>query len=214
MVLIPLPTLVSLAFLCFSCLSLMALVTLYSRLVEALYSRATNPIIGLFATEGISALAAALPGIVENPASEAARSMALYGAWLCGTCLGSVGMCLHHKLCHSLGGSFNLPHAETHTAVLPHALAYNAPQVPEVMARLARTFPDGNGDAIHGLNLLLEKLKVNRSLRDIGMKEEDIDKAADIATTNLYWNPRDIERRPIRELIRRAWAGEAARVDL
>ena len=50
-----------------------------------------------------------------------ARSDALYGAWLCGSVLGSVGMALHHKLCHTLGGSFNLPHAETHTVVLPHA---------------------------------------------------------------------------------------------
>ncbi len=52
---------------------------------------------------------------------------ALYGAWLGGMALGAVGMALHHKLCHTLGGSFNLPHAETHTVMLPHATAYTAP---------------------------------------------------------------------------------------
>ncbi|KUI59709.1 Maleylacetate reductase [Cytospora mali] len=182
--------------------------------VEALYARNTNPIINLLAVEGTQALASSLPDIVSNPTDPDARSKALYGAWLCGTCLGSVGMSLHHKLCHTLGGSFGLPHAETHTAVLPHALAYNAPKVPDAMAKLAGALPESNGDAIHGLNVLLEKLQVQRGLKEFGMKESDIDKAADIAVSNPYWNPREIQREPIRELIRRVWAGEPARADL
>lgn len=182
--------------------------------VEALYARNTNPIITMMALEGTRALASSLPEIVENPSSQSARSKALYGAWLCGTCLGSVGMSIHHKLCHTLGGSFNLPHAETHTAVLPHAISYNAPSIPEAMKQLADALPDSNGDAIHGLNVLLTKLKVKRGVKDFGMKEEDIDKAADIALSNAYWNPRPIEHAPIRELLRRVWAGEPARADL
>lgn len=181
--------------------------------MEALYARNTNPIINLLAVEGTRALATSLPELVEHPSSKSARYNALYGAWLCGTCLGSVGMALHHKLCHTLGGSFNLPHAETHTAVLPHAISYNAPKVPEAMKKLADALPESDGDAIRGLNVLLTKLKVHRGLKDFGMKEEDVDKAAEIAVSNPYWNPRDIEKAPIRELIRRVWAGEPARAD-
>lgn len=123
-------------------------------------------------------------------------------------------MSIHHKLCHALGGSFNLPHAETHTAVLPHAISFNAPSIPKAMKQLADVLPDSNGDAIHGLNLLLTKLKVKRGLKNFEMKEENIDKAAEIAVSNSYWNPRAIEHTSIRELIRRAWAGEPARADL
>jgi alcohol dehydrogenase class IV len=123
-------------------------------------------------------------------------------------------MALHHKLCHTLGGSFNMPHAETHTIILPHALAYNAPAVPAVMAKLADVLPESQGDAIRGLNILLMKLKVKRGLKEFGFKEEDIDRAADLAVANPYWNPREIQKAPIRELIRRAWAGEEARADL
>ena len=123
-------------------------------------------------------------------------------------------MSLHHKLCHTLGGSFNLPHAETHTIVLPHALAYNAPRVPQAMKVLAGVLPDSQGDALRGLNTLLNKLGVPRSLKSIGFKEEDIDKAADIAVSKSYANPREIDRDLIREVIRRAWAGEDAKVDL
>src|SRR5574343_488498 len=105
---------------------------------EGLYAVDHNPIMDLMAEEGIAAMGRALRAIRANAADLPARSDALYGAWLCGTVLGHVGMALHHKLCHTLGGSFNLPHAETHTIVLPHALAYNAQAVPEAMARVAR----------------------------------------------------------------------------
>ena len=93
---------------------------------EGLYSQDGNPVMDLMAEEGIRALGTAIAGLHADPRDLQARSEALYGAWLCGTVLGSVGMALHHKLCHTLGGSFNLPHAEVHTVVLPQALAYNA----------------------------------------------------------------------------------------
>jgi maleylacetate reductase len=105
--------------------------------VEALYSPDANPVISLLAVEGIAALARALPAIVSQPADRDARSDALYGAWACGVCLGSVGMSLHHKLCHVLGGTFDLPHAETHTIVLPHAVAYNESAASQSMGRVA-----------------------------------------------------------------------------
>lgn len=180
---------------------------------EALYAHNGNPIISLLATEGVKAIANALPQLVQDPSSKAARSSALYGAWLCGTCLGNVGMSLHHKLCHTLGGSFDLPHAETHTIVLPHALAYNAQEVPRAMKALAEALPDSDGDAIKGLNSLLAKINLPWGLKDLGMKESDIDKATDIALSKPYWNPRDLEPGLIKELIRRAWAGEQARAD-
>lgn len=182
--------------------------------VEALYAKNRNPIITMMALEGTKALAESLPTIVADPSNQPARERAQYGAWLCGVCLGSSAMALHHKLCHTLGGSFNLPHAETHTIVLPHALSYNAPAIPDAMKLLAGVLPGSNGNAVQGLNVLLEKLKVKRALRDYGMKEEDVSKAAQIAVSNQYPNPRSVEEGPIRELIRRAWAGEDARDDL
>jgi maleylacetate reductase len=174
--------------------------------VEALYSRDHNPIISLMAAEGIRALAGALPEIARSPNQRDARSRALYGAWLSGICLGSVGMALHHKLCHVLGGTFNLPHAETHAIVLPQAMAYNSVAVPEVGKRITEIL--GTSDAASGLYDLARQLGIPAGLRDIGMPESGIDRAADLAMTNPYWNPRPLERGAIRELIVRAWAGE------
>lgn len=173
--------------------------------VEALYARDRNPIVSLMAVEAIAKLAGALPRIVADPADRDARADALYGAWLCGTCLGAVGMALHHKLCHTLGGSFDLPHAETHGVLLPHALAYNAPAVPEAIARLRAVLGD---DPAAGLQALARRLGAPTSLAALGMPEDGVDRAADLALANPYWNPRPLTRDGIRALIARAWAGD------
>jgi maleylacetate reductase len=178
--------------------------------VEALYAQDRNPVISLTAEEGIRALAKALPTITGAPNDREARTGALYGAWLCGMCLGSVGMALHHKLCHTLGGSFDLPHAETHTVLLPHAVAYNAPAAPEAMVAAGRAL--GVSDPAMGLYNLAGAVGAKRSLRDLGMPESGIDKATDQALANPYWNPRSLERTGIRALIARAWAGEPPRL--
>ncbi|MBV8474392.1 MAG: iron-containing alcohol dehydrogenase, partial [Hyphomicrobiales bacterium] len=173
--------------------------------VEALYARDRNPIISLIAAEGVRALARALPVIVEKPQDPDARRDALYGAWLCGVCLGAAGMALHHKLCHTLGGAFDLPHAETHTIVLPHALAYNAPAAPEAAAAVAAAI--GAEDAAQGLYDLIGRLGAPRALSDIGMPEDGVERATAMALESPYWNPRPIEREPIRALLERAYRG-------
>lgn len=172
---------------------------------EGLYAKDGNPVMSLVAEEGIRALAAGMPVLRESPDDTEARSQCLYGAWLCGTILGHVGMALHHKLCHTLGGSFNLPHAETHTIVLPHALAYNSVAAPEAMSRIARAI--GASDGPTGLHALGKRLGVPTALSELGMKEPDLDRACEIALSNPYWNPRSIEAAPLRALLQRAWEG-------
>ena len=172
--------------------------------IEALYARDRNPIVSLMAVDAIGKLVVALPRIVDDPADRDARADALYGAWLCGVCLGSVGMSLHHKLCHTLGGAFDLPHAETHSVLLPHALAFNAPAVPDVMSRLE---PVLGAEPAVALQALGRRLGAPTGLAALGMPEEGVDRAADLAMANAYWNPRPLDRAGIRSLLVRAWTG-------
>jgi maleylacetate reductase len=173
---------------------------------EGLYAQDGNPIMDLMAEEGIRAMAAALPALKRDPMDLDARSQALYAAWLCGTVLGNVGMALHHKLCHTLGGSFNLPHAEVHTVVLPHAIAFNARAIPAAIARMRRALQSETPAA--ALYDLARSNGAPYSLRELGMPQSDLDRAADIAVSNPYWNPRPIERAGIRDLLQHAWNGE------
>jgi maleylacetate reductase len=172
---------------------------------EGLYAFDGNPIVSLMAEEGIRAIAAALPRLTAAPTDLDARGDALYGAWLCGSVLGAVAMGLHHKLCHTLGGSFNLPHAEVHTVVLPHALAYNASHAPEAMRRIARAL--GAESPAAGLFDLAQRLGAPVALKDIGMPADGLDRAADLAVQTPYPNPRPLERAAIRELLQHAFDG-------
>jgi maleylacetate reductase len=167
--------------------------------VEALYAVDGSPLVSLMAEEGIRALAHALP------LGKAGHDEALCGAWLCGAVLGSAAMALHHKLCHVLGGSFDLPHAETHTVILPHATAYNATGADEAMVRIARAL--GSKTAAAGLYDLARRLGAPTALKDIGMPEAGLDRAADIAVNNPYPNPRPLERDAIRTLLGNAYHG-------
>ncbi|WP_337269422.1 maleylacetate reductase [Oryzifoliimicrobium ureilyticus] len=174
--------------------------------VEALYARETNPIISLLAEQGIAAFAQALPSIAKDPGDRQARTKGLYGAWLCGVCLGSVGMALHHKLCHTLGGMFNLPHAPMHTAVLPHAVAYNASAAPTAMATIAKAL--GANDAATGLYDLASSLGASMQLKSMGMPADGVEAAVEQAMSNAYWNPRPLEKAGLRHLLSNAYEGE------
>jgi maleylacetate reductase len=174
---------------------------------EGLYAHNRNPLSSVMAVEGMRAFASALPRVMDAPTDLNARGETLYGAWLCGLVLGQVGMALHHKLCHTLGGSFDLPHAETHAVILPHAIGYNAHAVPDLLAPVAEIFGGPTpGAALHAF---AERLKAPLSLADLGMAEDDLERAAELATQNAYWNPAPIDRAGIRRLLDAAFHGSA-----
>jgi maleylacetate reductase len=175
--------------------------------VEGLYAPDANPVVSLMAEEGVRALAAALPAVVADGTDLDARAEAQYGAWLCGAVLGATTMSLHHKLCHTLGGTLDLPHAQTHTVVLPHALAHNAPAAPEAVTALTRAL-GGAPDPARALWDLAGRLGAPRSLRELGMAEDDVARIAGLAVAAPCANPRPVTRHGVEQLLRAAWAGE------
>lgn len=174
--------------------------------VEGLYAPDCSPVVELMAAEGARALLQALPRIVASPEESEPRADALYGAWLCGATLGATTMGLHHKLCHALGGALDLPHAQTHTVVLPYAAAFNLSAAPTALRRLRTAVSDP--DPAQYLQGLARRLGAPRSLAELGMKEPDIDLVADLVVAKPYANPRPVTRDDVITLLRAAWKGE------
>lgn len=171
---------------------------------EGLYASNRNPVISLLAVESIRAFNQALPALVASPQDADARKLAQYAAWLSGIVLGGVAMALHHKICHTLGGTFDTPHADTHAIMLPHTIAYNAVAAPELLQPLEDIFDMKPG---RGLYDLAKRTDAPIRLMDLGLTESDLDKAADIAVENPYENPRPVERESIRQLLQDAFEG-------
>jgi len=174
--------------------------------VDSMWAPNADPINAAFAAEGIRSLAAGLPRVVTDPFDLEGREHALYAAYLSATAFASAGSGLHHKVCHVLGGAYNLPHAQTHAVVLPYVLAFNAPAAAEAARRIAAAF--GTATAINGLQALRDELDAPSALRDYGFAEDAIPEAAEaILPAVPPSNPRPVTAEDLRRLLHAAWSG-------
>ncbi|AZP22465.1 maleylacetate reductase [Streptomyces aquilus] len=174
--------------------------------VDSMWAPRADPIDRALAGEGIRGLARGLPAVAADPAGLEGRQQTLYGAYLAAVAFASAGSGMHHKICHVLGGMFNLPHAQTHAVVLPHVLAFNAQAVPETERRIAEAF--GSPTAVAGLAALREALGAPRALRDYGMPEDGIARAvAPVLAAVPADNPTAVTEQNLTALLRAAWEG-------
>jgi alcohol dehydrogenase class IV len=177
--------------------------------VEALYGREANPITSLMAEEAIRALVRGIPASVRAPQDIEARTDAMYGAYLAGAALAVVGMALHHRICHVLGGTFGLAHGEVNAVILPHAARFNQPAALEALGRVARAM--GVEDAACGLFDLAVAIGAPTSLAALGMRRQDLERAARLAADPPPWNPRPVSRRDMLRLLEDAFEGRRPR---
>lgn len=172
--------------------------------MEGFYAPDRNPVVEALCRDAMRAFKTAIPRLVQDPTDRHARGEALFAAWCCSTTLGQVTMALHHKLAHVLGGSFGMPHAETHAVLLPHTTAFNAVAVPDLLAPIAEVFGHPTGA---GLWDFAQATGAPLRLADLGLAEADLDRAAEIAMKNKYWNPRPFSQTDIRNLLQAAHQG-------
>jgi maleylacetate reductase len=178
--------------------------------VDSMWAPRTDPIDQALAGEGIRALAAGLPLVVADPGGLEGREQTLYGAYLSAVAFASAGSGLHHKICHVLGGRYDLPHAPTHAIVLPHVLALNAPGAPEADARIAAAF--GSATGLEGLQELRRRLDAPRALRDVGFEESMVDDAARAVLPAVpESNPVPVTVEDLTRLLHDAWEGAEPR---
>jgi maleylacetate reductase len=194
--------------------------------VDSMWAPNADPINAAFAAEGIRSLAAGLPRVVADPMDLDGREHALYAAYLSAVAFASAGSGLHHKICHVLGGKYNLPHAQTHATVLPYVLAFNGPAAPEAERRIATALngPALNGPASSGTALpgtasgadtalgglvgLKRELNAPHALADYGFTEDSIAEAAEAILPSVPpSNPRPVSAGDLRTLLRAAWSG-------
>jgi alcohol dehydrogenase class IV/protocatechuate 3,4-dioxygenase beta subunit len=180
--------------------------------VEAFWAPGRNPVSSLTAAEAIRVLAAALPAVLRDGADTGARGDLLYGAYLAGTAFAVTGSGLHHKICHILGGRYDLPHAQTHAIMLPYVLAFNAPGAPDAARQIGQALAGGGlpgGDPAAALQRLAGQLGLPRGLREIGFGEEQIAEAARLIEPAVPAdNPVPADAAALQALLRRAWAGD------
>lgn len=177
--------------------------------VEAFYSPGANPFASLLAEEGLRTMARALERLAAEPRDLDGWGLGLRAAWLCGQPIVSAGIALHHKAAHVVGGSWGLPHAETHTALLPHSIAYNAAAAPAAMDRIGRALGAAGPDAAGAMYDLMRRVEAPLALRDVGFPEAGIEEAVTMILAAPCANPRPLSAAPLRVMLTNAWRGSA-----
>lgn len=173
--------------------------------VEALYAKDASEETSHLAIEGLKHFGTSLQKTADHPEDLAARESTLKGAWCCGAVLGQVGMAVHHKLCHILGGSFGLPHATTHSIILPHAVAFNRPMCESSLRPICDVF--GTTQPETGLWQFARNIGAPLQLRSLNISEDSLRKVARMAVEKPYWNPRPVNEEDIFRLLMNAWIG-------
>lgn len=171
--------------------------------VEALYPTSPNPVARLLALEGIRTLSEALPGVIERNDPES-RAKALYAGFIGGSLVSMVGIGLHHKICHILGGNFDIAHGDSNSVMLPHVVAFNAPAIPTVAAEIAATL--GARDAAGGISDLARKIGAPTSLGELGVPICKLEPIARQIVAKEIYNPRPIDLENILMLLKAAWS--------
>lgn len=179
--------------------------------VEAFWAPGRNPITSLLAEEGMRAFAAGLPDVRRDPSDIEARERCLYGAWLAGVAFARAGSDVHHKTCHVLGGTFDLPHAETHAVVLPHATAAVMAAragMHETGTRIATALGAGpDTPAAEAILAFAHGLDAPRSLAEIGLREIDLTTAIERVGDTLGKLPESPDATAADALVTAAYRG-------
>jgi maleylacetate reductase len=176
--------------------------------IDSMWAPRADPLNTALAAEGIRALAAGLLSVKSDAHNAAGREQLLYGAYLAGVAFASAGSGMHHKICHVLGGAYDLPHAETHAVILPHVLAFNTATAPELDERIAAAF--GSKSATSGLNALRMQLDAPAALKDYGFEKQDIPAAAGLILPVIpESNPRPVTKTDLEHLLHAAHAGKS-----
>jgi maleylacetate reductase len=175
--------------------------------VESLYGSDTNPVVQTMAEEAVRLLGASLPRVLDHPRDLAARTDALYGAWLAANFRAEVG--LEHAIAQRVRQWFDLDHAHTHAVTTPYAMGFNSAAAPEATARITRAL--GAADAARGLYDLNIRLGLPTGLNGLGMREEDIPKAVEVVSAVKIAHPRPVSKADLAEVIRQAYFGEPPR---
>jgi alcohol dehydrogenase class IV len=174
--------------------------------VEIVWSPTRTPESEAVALAGAARIVGSLPLVVDDPTDVEARSRMLEGAALGGRCLQNGTMGIHHGLSQLVGGRTGIPHGLANAIVLPHAVRYNQPAVPDAVERIGRAI-GADADLADAITALVRRMGLPTKLSECGVTEDDLDAVARLsqANFNVQANPRPVSEDDARTVLQAAF---------
>lgn len=180
--------------------------------VEAYVSTAASPITDTCAVKAIELIARYLPVAVKEPKNKEAREQMAYAQFLAGMAFNNASLGYVHAMAHQLGGFYNLPHGVCNALLLPHVERFNQRAAKERLDEVGRILGANNPelagiDVIAAITKLAGIVGIPKSLKELGVKEEDFGVLADNALKDVcgLTNPVQASKEEIIEIFRAAY---------
>jgi len=177
-----------------------------AHLIESLYARAINPITYQAGLQGIQALRIGIEQYVNTQDLRKAGETLLFGAYLGGRVWVEAGVALQHRLVDLLHEEFGLEESATHAVLLPYVLAFNSAGIQRVIADIKSVLQTETPSL--RLRELVESMGGPVTLAQIGLKENEVEKAATLLAEMDFYNPIDLTKESAEALLQSAFAGD------
>ena len=147
------------------------------------------------------------------------EGMAL-GQYVTGMAFSNVGLGVVHGMAHPLSAFYDTPHGVANAVLLPYVMAFNTPYTGEKFREIARAMGVKGVDemseeeyrkaAIDAVKQLSKDVGIPQTLKEIGVKEEDLDALADAAMADVCTggNPRPCKKKLVLEVYKTAYNGK------
>ena len=168
--------------------------------------------------KAIELIAKNLRKAVEND-PDGREGMAL-GQYVTGMAFSNVGLGVVHGMAHPLSAFYDTPHGVANAVLLPYVMAFNAPYTGEKFREIARAMGIGNVDAmsqeeyrqaaIDAVRQLSKDVGIPQTLREIGVKEEDLEALSEAAMADVCTggNPRPCSKELVWKVYKTAFNGK------
>ncbi len=182
--------------------------------IEAYTVKVSEPISDALALYAIELITNNLVNAVKNGENINARACMLVGSLLAGMAFSHSDVGSVHCMAEALGGVYDAPHGVCNAVLLPYVMEYNAEFCLEKYARIAQAMGEIFDTMEEGAMKAVERVKKLSvdvglpSFKSLRVKEEDLEKLADMAAKNISTksNPREMTKDDYLTLFKRALA--------
>lgn len=186
--------------------------------VEAYVAKGGNYLTGNSALSAVRLIDEYLVKAYKEGDDIEARNGMVYAQYMAGMAFSNAGLGIVHAIAHQLGGMYNLPHGVCNAVLLPYGISYNIEggcygyaDISKFIGLCSQSMTERLAATrlIDYTAKLNEKLNMPKSLKELKVKLEDIDKLAEMALEDLSLkkNPVAADKKSIAALLTKAFNG-------
>ena len=184
--------------------------------IEAYVSIYANPLTDAYSVQAIKLIAENLRTTVKDGENMEARANMILASFMAGSAFSNSSLGIVHTMAEAIGGFYRIPHGITNALMLPHVMEFNLSANVDKFAKIADLMGEdvknydvnqASKKSVSAVKELSRDIGLPQTLREVGLKREDIPALVEIAYkwANDSGNPKEVSEEQLRELYEKAY---------